>query len=179
MQILLIVSFLIFFVITRTVWVRIIKEKAFKIELHLPLLALKLSFGKEIKKDKKSKKKEDKLGPKAYLHIFGDTLSKLKESRVVIKRVALPFRLDDFNSMTLITPFAYQGIVFAAIAYLRTKTKKLTIENNAIISSPNVTEIQFYLTIKLRLYQLIYALLTAKRGIEEEKRARRLKNVGE
>ena len=58
MQIWLIISFLIFYVITRTVWVRIIKEECLKIELHLPLSAIKLSFPKEDDK-KKSKGKVD------------------------------------------------------------------------------------------------------------------------
>jgi hypothetical protein len=170
---------LILFVITRTVWVRIIKEECFKLELHLPLLALKLSFPKEEKKKSKSKEKIDKISARAYLRIFGNTLERLRHSRVIIKRVILPLKLDDFSSMTLVTPFAYQGLIYAAIAYLRTKTEKLTILDNAIISSPDTKEIQFYLTVKLRLYQLIYALLTVKRGIDEEKRARRLKYVGE
>ena len=180
MQIWLIISFLILFVITRTVWVRIIKEECFKIELHLPLLALKLSFPKENKKkESKAKRKTDKISARAYLRIFGNTLERLRHSKVIIKQVMLPLKLEDFSSMTLVNPFAYQGLIYAAIAYLRTKTEELTILDNAIISSPDTKEIQFYLTVKLRLYQLIYALLTVKRGIDEEKRVRRLRYVGE
>lgn len=180
MQIWLIISFLILFVITRTVWVRIIKEECFKIELHLPLWAIKLSFPKEDdKKKSKGKAKTDKISARAYIRIFGNALERLRRSKVVIKRVLLPMKVGDFSGMTLVTPFAYQGLIYATIAYLRTKTEKLTILDNAIISSPDSKEIQFYLTVKLRLYQLIYAILTVKRGIDEEKRARRLKYVGE
>lgn len=180
MQICLIISFLILFVITRTVWVRIIKEECFKIELHLPLWAVKLSFPKGNEKRKsKAKRKIDNISARAYLRIFGNTIERLRHSRVIIKRVLLPLKLDGFSSMTLVAPFAYQGLIYAAIAYLRTKTYELTVLDNAIISSPDTKEIQFYLTVKLRLYQLIYAIMTVKRGIDEEKRARRLKYVGE
>ena len=180
MQIWLIISFLFIFVITRTVWVRIIKEECFKIELHLPLWALKLSFPKDDKKKKsKGKEKTDNISARAYLRIFGNTLERLRRSKVIIKKVTLPMKDNDFSSMTLVTPFAYQGLIYAAIAYLRTKTEKLTIFDNAVTSSPDTQEIQFYLTVKLRLYQLIYAILTVKRGIDEEKRARRIKYVGE
>ena len=184
-QIGLIISFLIFFVLSRTVWVRIIKDDKFKIELHLPLLALCLSQNGEDKKKKRKSKEEIKqkqakrLSPRAYLRVFGNTLERIRRSTIIVKRVILPFNINGFDTMTLVTPFAYQGIIYTVIAYLKTKTDRLIIEDNAVISSPDVKKIHFYVTVKLRLYQLIYALLTFKRGVEEEKRARRIKHVGE
>lgn len=173
MQIWLIVSFLILFVLSRTVWVRIIKEERFSFELHLPLLALCITADQrkdENNKDKRKKEKADKISPRAYIRIFGNALKKTRKSTVIVRRVVLPLNLNEFNSMTLVTPFAYQGLIYTIIAYLKTKTDKLIIEDNAIISSPDINKIQFYITVKLRLYQLIYALLTVKRGIEEEKK---------
>ena len=173
MQIWLIISFLILFVLSRTVWVRIIKEEKFSFELHLPLLALCITEDRrkdEKKKDINKKNKADKISTRAYIRIFSSALERIRKSTVIVKRVILPLNLSNFDSMTLVTPFAYQGLVYTIIAYLKTKTDKLIIEDNAIISSPDISKIQFYITVKLRLYQLIYALLTVKRGIEEEKR---------
>ena len=185
MQIWLIISFLILFVLSRTVWLRIIKDDKFSIELHLPLLAVCLTQKDEDKekrrKSKEERKKEqtEKISPRAYIRIFGDTINRIKKSTIIVKRVVLPLNLRDFNAFTLLSPFAYQGFIYSIIAYLKTKTDRLILEDNAVISSPDVKKIQFYVTVKLRLYQLIYALLTFKRGVEEEKRARRIKYVGE
>ena len=186
MQIWLIISFLILFVLSRIVWIRIIKDDKFKIELHLPLLAICLTENSEKQKKKKRKNKDErkkekieKISARAYIRIFGNTIERIQKSTVVVKRVILPLGLNGFDTMTLVTPFAYQGLIYTIIAYLKTKTDRLILEDNAVISSPDVKKIQFYVTVKLRLYQLIYALLTFKRGIEEEKRARRIKYVGE
>ena len=57
MQIWLIISFLILFVLSRTVWVRIIKEEQFRVELHLPLIAVHLIDDKKKEKDNYTKYK--------------------------------------------------------------------------------------------------------------------------
>lgn len=163
----IILSFLLFFIVTRTVWVRVIKEQMSKVEIHLPLLALQLRFGNN---DRRGRKKEkSKLGARSYIKIISGTISRIKGCELVIKRVAIPCKINSFGAATLLSPFGYQSLVYAAIAYLKTKTQRLAIEDNAIISSPDISETQFYFTVKLRLYQLLYALITIKRGVEKEK----------
>lgn len=176
-QIGLILSFLFFFVLTRRVLVRIIKEERLRIEIHLPLLALYL-YGKKDKKEKR-KKETDKLSTRAYIRIIAGTLRRVRKCEVVVKKITLPCKVDSFSTMTLVKPFGYQGLIYAVIAYLKTKAHKLMLEDNAIISSPDVTEAQYYVTVKLRLFELIYAILTFRRGVYEEKRARRIRYVGE
>ncbi len=163
----LILSFLFFFVLTRTVWLRIIKEKQTRVQLHLPLLSIQFG-GDSKRKDKKEKNKQ--LSARAYIRVAAGTLARTKDCELVIKRVVLPCRTESFGTLTLVTPFGYQGLIYAIIAYLKTKTRRLALEDNAIISSPDVNEIQYYITAKLRLYQLIYAYLTFKRGVNEEKK---------
>jgi hypothetical protein len=162
-----ILSFLLFFIFTRTVWVRVIKEELTRVEIHLPLLALKLKFGKD-KQGGKDRKKS-KLGARSYIKIISAALSRIYSCELVIKRVALPCKINSFGAATLISPFGYQGLVYAVIAYLKTKIQRLAIEDNAIISSPDISETQFYFTVKLRLYQLLYTLMTIRRGVKEEK----------
>lgn len=174
-QIGLVLSFLLFFILTRRVWVRIIKEEGLKIEIHLPLLALCL-YGKS---NKKENKETDKLSTRAYLRVIAGTLRRVRHAEVIIKKITLPLKVASFGSSTLVTPFAYQGLIYTVIAYLKTKAKRLILCDNAITSSPDVNKAQYYVTVKLRLYQLIYALLTFRRGVNEEKRARRIRYVGE
>ena len=161
-----IVIYLFFFILTRKVWVRVIKDNKLKIQLHLPLLALHLTVDEKSKR--KTKGKND-LGARSYLKIIANTLDKIKDCEVVIKRVILPCNTQNFGSLTLVNPFAYQGLIYTAIAYLKTKAKRLSLEDNAIISSPDVRNTQFYITMKLRLFQLINAIYKFRRGIKEEK----------
>lgn len=175
-QIILILLFLLFFILTRRVWVRVIKKELLRIEIHLPLLALILIGKKD--KDKKSKESE-KLSARAYIRVIAGTLAKVKDCELNVREVTLPCKTNSFDGFTLVKPFGYQGLIYAVVAYLQTKAKKLTLSDNAIISSPDVTAIQYYVTVKIRLFQLIYALLAFRRGIYEEKRARRIKYVRE
>ena len=177
----LILSFLFFFILTRVVWVRVIKENDLRIQLHMPLLALHLkSDSKKEKTNLKDKKQEIKLSTRAYFRVIAGTLARTERCEVLVKRIILPCKANAFDGFTLVRPFGYQGLIYAAIAYLKTKAKHLALEDNAIISSPDVTEAQYYVTVKLRLYELICALLAYKRGInEEKKRARETRYVGE
>lgn len=175
-QIILIFSFLCFFILTRVVWVRIVKREVLKIEIHLPLLAIHLIFPI---KEKSKKNQAERISARAYSKIVAATLKRVWDCKIVIKEINLPCKTNSFSGLTLVKPFGYQGLIYAAIAYLKTRAKHITLEDNAIISSPDITETQYYVTVKIRLFKLIYALLTFRRGIYEEKRARRLKYVGE
>ncbi len=178
-QIGLILSFLFLFILTRTVWVRVIKEERLRIEFHLPLLALLLISEEKNNKKKKDSKETDKLSVRAYIRAVAGTLARVKKCEVVIKRVVLPCKIEKFSGFSLVKPFGYQGLIYSIIAYLKTKAQRLTLEDNAIISSPDIRNTQFYVTVKLSLFNLIFGLLALRRGIYEEKRARRIRYVGE
>ena len=166
-QIMLIIGFILLFWLTRIVWVRIIKEDRLVIELHLPLLAVSLSIKKE-----KNKKKNKKLSAFGYFRIIIKTISHIKRCKVEVRRIGLPIKDTAFGSLSLVKPFGYQGVIYTLLAYLKTEADKLILFDNAVISSPDIRELQFHITFKLRLFQLIYALTTIKRGIDKEKRAR-------
>ena len=175
-QIGLIIVFLLFFVLTRRIFVRIIREEDMNIEIHLPLLALCLRIKDKSKKDKKQ---TEKLSLRAYIRIIAATLTRVSGCEVLVERIALPCKIDGFSQSTLLKPFGQQGLIYAAIAYIKSKAHKLILYDNAIISSPDITKAQYRITLKLRLFELIYALLTFRRGVYEEKRARRMRYVGE
>lgn len=175
-QILLILSFLILFYFSRIVWVKIIKDEELKIELHLPLLALCLTTDK---KGKKKTEQKDKLDVLSYFRIATNTLSTVKKCTVTIHKIHLPFKDKQITPSSLLKSFGAQGLIYSAISHLKAKISRLLIDDNAIISSPDIAKTHFYFTIKLRLFQLIYALLTFIRGVYKEKRSRRKKYVGE
>ena len=176
-QMILILLFLFFFILTRMVWVRIIKMEKLRIEIHLPLICLCLSAGD--KRTPKKKEESEKLSARAYFRIITVTINRVKKAEIIIKKIVLPYSIKSFGTMTLVRPFGYQGLIYSLIAYLKTKTQKLVLEDNAIISSPDITETHYYFTVKLRLFQLFYAVVAFKRGLRKEKRARGLRYVGE
>ena len=67
-------------------------------------------------------------------------------------------------------PLRQYAVICAFIAYLRTKTEKLTLEDNAIILSPDNTVVHCYITIKLRLYQLIVAIISLWHNMNIERK---------
>ena len=56
----LLLVFLVFFIMTRTVWVRIIKGKDFKVEIHLPILAIHIVKKNDNGDKRKNPKSKDK-----------------------------------------------------------------------------------------------------------------------
>ena len=172
-QIGLIFVFLIFYALTQIVWVRVIKKEKIIFELHLPLLAIVISDTNT------SKKSTVKLGVRSYIRIIFDVLSRFKRCEVIIQNIHLPAKTTEFGISSLVKPFGQQGLIYATIAYLRTLVQRIRLSDNAIISSPDIRQTQFYITVKIRLFQLIYALVTIRKGVNKEKEAKRKRNVGE
>lgn len=168
-QIALITIFLFFFIVTRTIWIRIIKDEKFRLEIHLPILALHLS-----KRKNKSNKSKSGKADSSYIGIISDILGDAKKYTVVIDRIAIPIKRSSFNSMSLVMPYGYQGLVYAAVAYLKRKTKRLILKKDAVISSASIKEFQINVTVKLRLYNLIVAVISFIHRKKKEKSTKRI-----
>ena len=171
----LLISFLLFFILTRIVWVRIIKDENFKVEIHLPIFAVFLINRKDSgDKTRKTKDKKEKFSYRAYVRLITGIVARIKTADIVVKKIVIPIKTDEFDKATLITPLRQHALLCAFIAYLRTKTQNLILEDNAFTLSPDVNALQCYVTVKLRLFRLIYGLLSVMHGIyEEKKRARK------
>jgi hypothetical protein len=155
--------------------VRVIKEGKMSFELHLPLLAVCLSSD-----DNKEKNKTDKkLGIISYLGIIANALSKIDDCDLVISNITLPCKAADFEGASLVKPFGYQTLIYSIIAYFKTKVRSLVLLDNAVISSPNVSKTQFFITFKLSLFHLIRVGLSINRSIKKEKMRKGIKDVGE
>ena len=165
----LLLIFLIFYILTRIAWVRIIKEENLKIEIHLPIFALHILIKKKNNKAKR-RDKEGEISYLGYFRLIGGVVARLKNASIDVKKICLPIKTDSFSSSTLIKPLGQQAIICAFIAYLRTKTEKLIVNDNAISLSPDINEIQCHVTVKLMLFQLIYGLLSIRHSVYEEKK---------
>lgn len=170
----IIILFLIFFVLTRKSRVRIIKNDEWIIEIHLPILALVLvnrreRDGMEIKEEKK------RLPLKSYQFILKRVLKFLEKGEITINKISLPEPQGDFNSKTMTRPYKYGSLVYGLIAYLESKVQRLTVNDNAILLSPD-TPLGFDITLTAELYKIINAALFI---IYKIKREKKVKNVRE
>ena len=162
----LLIAFIFLYSLTRIVWVRLIKEESFKAEIHLPIFAIVL-----IKKDDNGDNVTNNgPSPMGYIRIITDIIDKMNKSNIKVNKVIIPIKTDNFTKSVILRPIRQHAIICALIAYLRTKTRKLTIEDNAITLSPDINVTHFYITIKLRLFQLIRALISLWRDINQERK---------
>lgn len=167
--------FILFFVLTRRVFVKIIKKDDLIIEIHLPILALILiQRSQNGDKSKNKAKKEEKLSIISYIRLITGIVARIKDAEIVVKSISIPIKSEEFDKSTIIRPLKQHALLCGFIAYLRTKTKNIFIEDNAFILSPDISALQCNITVKLRLYSLIYRLLSVLHGINEEKKRMRI-----
>ena len=148
--ILLILSFLIFFVITRKSTVRLIKEENLRIECHMQIFALVISpKGRQREKGRKRK-------TSSRHYILAALRRLIRHSKVVIYKLYIPFAEIRENSITA----AVRRRILSAmiISYLETMAERIYLSDNAIILSPDLSSLQYDLSIESRLYLILYNL---------------------
>lgn len=180
-SILMILSFMLFFTITREAMVKIIKLDRLRIEIHLQLFAY--IWTKKDKNDnadtEKQRKKQKRFSKDKRDRIIAAIRRILRKGEARINRLALPYDEAEFDKGAFLRPIRYRILAYTFIAYLKTQTNRLTLGDDAIILSPDIDKLQYDLTVKCRLYELLYALLTLYIGIKKEKRQARENYVRE
>ena len=148
--ILLILSFLVFFIITRKATVRLIKEEKLRIEFHMQIIALVISPEGRQKGKGRKKKSTSHRGIIAALRRL------IRHSKVVIYKLHVPFAEIRENTITA----AVRRRILSAtiISYLETIAGGIYLSDNAIILSPDLSSLQYDISIESRLYQIIYNL---------------------
>lgn len=167
--IILILSFMIAFIITRSVWVRVINGELLRIELHLPVFALILTK-KNKSKGEKQKKKRRELSALTYIAIIIKTLKRFDRCEVAIDKVSPPQREEEFKASTLTKPYGYQSLIYTIVAYLETKVRKLTLKENAVAFIPSNPLFLCDITVKGRLYEIALGAFCLYKNIQKEKR---------
>ena len=86
----LLMSFVLFYLFTREVWVRIIKGDGFKIEIHLPILAI--HFIKRSNDDDENSariKRGDKPSLLGYMRIISGIADRIKGTEISVKAIGV------------------------------------------------------------------------------------------
>ncbi|MBE6532961.1 MAG: hypothetical protein E7676_05615 [Ruminococcaceae bacterium] len=167
--IILILSFMIAFIITRSVWVRVINGELLRIEFHLPVFALILTK-KNKSKGEKQKKKRRELSALTYIAIIIKTLKRFDRCEVAIDKVSPPQKEEKFKASTLTKPYGYQSLIYTIVAYLETKVRKLTLKENAVAFIPSNPLFLCDITVKGRLYEIALGAFCLYKNIQKEKR---------
>nr|MBE6545423.1 hypothetical protein [Oscillospiraceae bacterium] len=168
-SVLMILSFIIFFSLTRESMVKIIKKDRLRIEVHLQIIAY--IWTKKDNSDNANKSKRKKRFSKEKRdRIIAAIRRVIRKGEVRVNRLALPYDEGNFDKASVLRPVRYRILAYTLIAYLSTKTNRLTLRDDAIILSPDIDNLQYELTVKCRQYELLYALWTLYIGILKEKR---------
>lgn len=160
-SILLILSFLLFFILTRCVWIYVIKDDVLKIELHLPILALSFDFS-----DKNKKGKKKKANQKSGFKLFKLIIDRIEMCSVHIKSISLP--KGEYSGTSYFTrPYTYTAVLYGAIALLASKAGKVKIDDNAVIFS-DTKKFKCNITVYTKLYYLIISAFAMYLNLKRE-----------
>lgn len=169
-SIFLLLSFCLFIILTRRIWIKIEKENDLELEIHFPILAICLTKSKARNAtNTRIKRRTPTLSD--YPRIISALSQLLAFSELEISKFKLP--LTD-NTAKI---YKYHTFFYYAVAYLKEKTKKLTISTDGLILSPDVKRFSFDLTLKTELYRLLLCGIRLSKGIIKEK-IKGNKNVG-
>ena len=169
---LLLFAFIIFFIITREIFIKIIKSDDLKVEIHLPIFSICL-----INSSKKENTNYREKSPSIfwYVSFISDMASRIEDLAIGVDKVIIPLGGDEFNHSDFIRSLRYQTIIYTFIGYLKAKIPDIYIKENAITLSSDVKYFCFDITVKLRLFQLISGLISFYTQYTHRKEAKREK----
>ena len=142
-------SFILIFIMTQKCVISLRKKERPRIEIKILLF----SFEIDTKKIRKPKEKENKSNKRRI--IFKAALQLLKNCHVTLYNLKIP--CTEKSSITNI--IRLRIFIASLLCYIDSIAKKLVICDNAIILSPDISYLQYDLSITVRLYQLAYGLI--------------------
>ena len=160
MSALIIISVLTFitYLLTRKISIVIKKDEHWRVEVHFTLGALRIK--KNVTKQSENKKTDGerkKSDAHHYREIFHRLMKIFAHSEIRIRKLYIPCTADedDLPSKDATRPWRYHSVIFALLAFLRANSKKLTIDDNAIILNSDTPKLSVDLNVKVRLFRVI------------------------
>ena len=147
--VLIILSFLVFYIFTQECKIRITKEKTLRIEIHLQIIAIIINPGGRSVKQGNSQ-------PTNKKQLLTATKGLLSKSKITLHKLKLP---HPENSNTTVITTAYSIIYGTVLAYLESISREFILDNNALTLFPDTNSFYFDITIKCGLYQLTLVLV--------------------
>ncbi len=159
-----IVIILLIYILTHKISVCIVNDGTWRVDIYFTLCTI--PFKKTFKKgSSKSPESSDKKASKTM--ILRHALDALTHAELEIKRLYIPLiTADDTAARAILAPLKYHSIICALLTLIRTRTKKLSINDNAITLIPDGQDILIDISITARLFRIIltyFAILLDKK----------------
>lgn len=175
------IATLLAFIFTRESRVNIIKGDVWRVEIHFTLIAVYLIEREEKDSERKSKRKTAR-GTKTpisfYPRLWRNISAVLDSCEVEIRELTVPALKNEIARASFTSPSRYRTAISAFLAYIETKSKKLTIKDNAINLIPDDDNyFRLNISFKLPLFNLVRTvrkIIHDKRELKERKK----ENVG-
>ena len=104
----------------------------------------------------REKAKRKKATISFYSRLFKNISTALGYCEVEIRELSVPALNDEIKTSSFTTPSRYRTAISAFLAYIETKSKKLTIKDNAINLIPDdKNNFRLNMSFKLPLFELI------------------------
>ena len=141
---------LLLFLLSRTVWVKIIIYWEFILEFHFSIIALRISMAKKkVGNKKRSAKKRKSPSPAFYIFLFRRIRQLIRHSDINVDRFSIGNGKKIINRGRLV----WGGSIF--LAYIASESQKLTVSDNAFILIPDDSAFEFDITSKLSVARFI------------------------
>lgn len=163
-SILIIISFIFFYILTRESMVRLIRGEKMIIEIHMQIFAFIIGSANGGEK----RKKRDALSREAKRKILTALLRTMKRCKIRLNKLLIPYSEKDNSSITRIV--RYRIISATILSCFDSISEGLYYSDDAVTLSPDISSIQYDVSIKLRLYQLIHALIKLGIHVLKEKK---------
>lgn len=156
------VTFLLF-TLTRRVYIKIKKEKRWRVELHFTLWAFHIEkvLASENKKGKKNKRNKKKHSVHYYREVASRISEVLTYSDVKINKLHVPKNeREEYERQNYTGQYGYHGLISAFLAFIKSRSRQLDINDNAIILIPDGEKLSLDMTVSVRLFRIIPTILT-------------------
>ena len=122
------------------------------------------------KREDANSKNEKRPLSREYKEVIFKTVRWLvKVGSLRINRLLFPSGSLSDDPRKILRPIRYKILLSSLLAYLETKTSRLYFTDNAIILSPDISALQYDLTVYCKLYQFLRGIATLTFGLLKER----------
>lgn len=170
------VLFLLCLLIFKKITVNVKKSDAWRVEIQLTLCAARISRSIPTRTSRESDSTDSPPHRRRYGAMISLAIDLLTYAEVEIRELSLPLATDMSAQRSATAPWRYHGALLALTSLLRSRARRLTIRDNAITLIPDGEKVNIDITLKIRLFHILRALIAFV--FEEKLMKRRKKYVG-
>ena len=157
--VLLSLSVLLLFILTRDVWLTFCNNDGIEIAIHFPIFALYLTKSK--KGDAKRGKKK-KRSP-SYKRIISAIIHLSEKSKLTVNKIDIPVSSKNFDGVSIAKSYGQYSFIFPIIAYVGQKSKDFTLRESSVHTDESGKSLTVDITFRSELYNFILAYFSFKK----------------